>query len=43
MLFIMYIGEVRVAEKSNESNKSCFAALLWTSVHHIQRQKPLDT
>jgi hypothetical protein len=43
MLFIMYTGEVRVAAKCNESNKSCFAALLWTSVNHIQRQKPLDT
>ena len=43
MLFIMYTGEVRMRAKYIKSNQNRFVALLWTSVNHIQRQKPLDT
>ena len=43
MLFIMYIGEVRIAAKYIESNKMWFVALGRTPAHHIHRQKPLET
>ena len=39
MLFIMYIGEVRIVVKYIESNKILFAALGRTPVHRIHRRK----
>lgn len=43
MLFIMYIGGVRMTAKYIESDKMCFAVPVWTSNIIFTGEKPLDT